>query len=176
MRTIEIGPEDAQEAIDLSWIKIDGVLFQLGDKVSLKHNDTGSIAYGTLGYFYGVGRIRGAFVEGTPFGDRPFPFGLPGDDEIWTLAHVPPAEPTPDHYFPHEGDLQIIVSTTRSTRLTNDEVKEVFAALKPLLGPALILRHVAYDERPRLDSAKALYEDATAQARRVIARRGDRDE
>ena len=87
MKEITVGPPDATRIQDLTELTIDGVTFRTGDAVWLTHIPTGSRLYGTLGRFYGVGRVRGVKVL-TPFvGDTVFPFGHPGD-EVRTLTPI----------------------------------------------------------------------------------------
>lgn len=83
---IEVGPADATSAENLTQLTIDGELFTVGDEVTLTHLPSGSTVHGTLGTFFGVGRIRGIKVKG-PFVSTSFYFGKPEDAETWHLAH-----------------------------------------------------------------------------------------
>jgi len=87
MNTITVGPEDATRIQDLTELTIDGVTFRTGDEVWLTHVSTGERLRGTLGRFFGVGRVRGIKLHGTFVGETAFYFGKP-QDEVRILTHV----------------------------------------------------------------------------------------
>lgn len=73
-------------------------------------------------------------------------------------------------YFPEPGDVQIVISTHRSKSLSLEEISALFAALNPILGPAVTVHHVEFDARPRLSSLKEHYELMAVQAADRIQR------